>query len=114
MNYSQTLDALLGWIGSPVRATVHDTEANPLLVLNGDLGRAPDSSETADEARFFCVGHDDPRHGADGFFVPEATFKHSGYIDGPWPGQERTVLVISLEGSSLVIERGPVHGRSSI
>jgi hypothetical protein len=114
VDYSATLDVLLGWIDSPVRATVLDSELNPILVLNGQLGRAPDSSEGEQEARFFCVGHDDPRDGADGFFLPAATFKVAHYdAAAPYPEQRQASLVVDLGATTMVIERDPVWGRSS-
>lgn len=105
LSYSHTLDALVGWIGSPVRVTAHDSSASPLLVLNGNLGRAPDSAEGPEEARFFCVGHDDPRDGADGFFLPSETFRHGLYMDAPVSVEPSSKLLVSFEGgSSLIIE----------
>jgi len=106
LDYNMTLDALVGWIGGTVCATASDSNGKSLLVLNGVLGRAPDSSEGAHEARFFCVGHDSPRDGADGFFVPSETFRHGMYLVEPEmhtePGRQ---LFIAFEGgSSLVIE----------
>jgi len=104
LSYNQTLAALAGWIDGTVTATAHDSEGNPILVLNGQLGRAPDSSEGPDEALFFCVGHNDPRDGADGFFVPSATFRHGMYLDAPLNGEPGSELFIAFDGgSSLVI-----------
>jgi hypothetical protein len=109
LNYSHTLDALVGWIGIPIRATVNDSAANALLVLNGELGRAPDSAEPpGGEARFFCVGHNDPREGADGFFLPADTFRHGIYMDTSLSVEPDSVLLVAFEGgASLIIERLP-------
>jgi hypothetical protein len=106
LSYSGTLDALVGWIGFPVRVTAHDSRANPLLVLNGELGRAPDSAELGeDEARYFCVGHDHPNETADGFYLPSATFRHGMYTDTPLGVDPRSALFVAFEGSSLLIEQ---------
>jgi hypothetical protein len=104
LSYNQTLDALVGWIDGMVRATASDSSGNPILVLNGQLGRAPDSSEGSDEALFFCVGHNNPRDGADGFFVPSATFRHGMYLDAPVTGEPESELFIAFNGGgSLVV-----------
>jgi hypothetical protein len=108
LDYSETLGALVGWIGSTVRATIRDRHGNELLVLNGVLGRAPDSAEVGPEARFFCVGHDDPREGADGFFLPAATFRHSMYDTLATEVEPESTLAVVFEGDvSLLIEHNP-------
>jgi hypothetical protein len=109
LDYSHTLDALVGWIGRVVRTTAFDSEANRILVLNGKLGRAPDSAEPPNgEARFFCVGHDDPRDGADGFFLPSETFRHGMYVDPPLGNEPESILFIAFEGgAALLVERDP-------
>jgi hypothetical protein len=115
LDYSHTLDALVGWIGSAIRATVHDCNENPLLVLNGELDRAPDSAEGQHESRFLCVGHDDARVGADGFFLPSETFLYGVHVDTPAGVEPRSALLIAFEGSSsLTIECvGPRHPHHS-
>lgn len=74
-------------------------------MLNGTLGRAPNSSPTDDEAIFFCVGHDDPRDGADGFFLPAGSFRHAILLDVELGSRPDSELLITFEAAmSLIIE----------
>jgi hypothetical protein len=45
--------------------------------------------------RFFSVGHNEPRHSADGFFLPAARFRKAFWMP-PRAGDPENVLVIDL------------------
>lgn len=103
MTYTQTLDLLLGWIGVKVRVAATDADGQPLLVLTGRLGRAPDASDTSDEAIFFCVGPDEPHDNADGFFIPEGVYRHAVLLDAEADVGSRLQLVIAFENATALL-----------
>lgn len=116
MDYTGTLAALLGWVGRTVRVSALAGEsADPIVVLNGVLGRGPDAGDgDGGESLFFCVGHDDPRDGRDGFFLPAAPFTGAAFTVPPEGRDPESVLVIGLGSYSLVIEVDPVLGIPSL